>query len=259
MSLLRDVDLTLCGVETQPDWFWRRLPVEYLFYRQLRALKIATPDVMKVRVCCAAAARPYDGNLVDGVSSVEVQADFAALESLPAMELSRSCVGLMAAGVKAVLAFFGVAATGIDEAGERALAELEDFSIPVGKPVKHPQAGLSAQLHVQLVDQLQACVAVLVLKAGRKQVGLVPVCTTFPFPESALDSFKSLTWVGRGAVEVGFRIAGTPARTLFGRTNFDCAGLDHVKLASQTEAMPPFFARDVVFAVDLAAITGAQP
>lgn len=258
MSLLRDLELRSDDQQPMPEGFWRRLPVEYLFYRQLRALKIRTPRVMKINVCCCRVVQPYDGKLWDGVTSVEVETDLAALEGLPALEFSRACVALMVAGVKTVLAFFGVADSGVDEAGEKALAGLENFSLPVGKPAGHPDGGLSAQVHVQLAGELQACVAVLLLKAGRKPVGTVPICTTFPSPEWALDSLQSLAWVGSDVVEVGFRTAGLPTRTVFGRVNFDASGLDHVKRVPQGEPAPPLFARDVVFEVAMPAWSGRE-
>lgn len=251
MTTLRDINLRWSQDRAAPEWFWKRGPLEYVFYKELRALKINTPGFSKINIYCEPQPSAYAGHFFDGVTDVGVEAKWGQPERMSSSELNQLFLAHMVRGVKVVLAWYDLQTSGIDDAAHRAVHSAESLCIPIGKQAKSPATGVVARLQVRPLPDLSACAIVLVVMRGRKVICEKTVCTTFPIPEIGIDCYDSLEWENERTVIAKFRTGGAGGKNVFGRVNFDHSGMSGVHRIDQSQPLPPHFLAEPTFTIDV--------
>ncbi len=234
MTRLRDIELRWSKDDPAPETFWRRLPTACVFFRRLRSLRIETQGIMKINVYCEPDPERYRGDLVDGVTAVDVACNWESIGKLPPADLNAACVGLLAEGVKTVFKRFAIPSRQIDQIADSLSLSEVMAPIAIGKRAARPRIGrLYARTSVEPSTDLTCCVVMVNLTKGRTTIARVPVCTTFPSVEWPIDDFESIQWRGHNIVVIKFRSkpadSRKPKRTVFGRAQFDCDGFDNVR------------------------------
>jgi hypothetical protein len=251
MSLLKDVNLRWSGDRLAPDWFWKRGTVEYVFVKYLRSSKLKLPNVAKVNVYCEDVGEIYDGNCFDEVANVKVSTNLEALSLLSAIDLNVRFATLMVQGVNTVLAWFGLDELAIEKTVNELVAAACEFSSNLGRRVELPGSAYGIRASVRPLPDFSACVVILAAYQGRKLVLEQAVCTTFPFPETAMEAFESLEAESSSTCVIRFRTGGMTGRKLFGRCNFDHGGMGQVERVDNSVPQAPYFVAEPTFRVEL--------
>lgn len=243
---LRDIELRWSEDAAAPEAFMKRCPVEYVFYRELRALKIETPGIAKINVYCEPRAMPYKGCVHDGVTAVHLKCGWEAIEPLPPRDMVRPLAALLTEGTKTVLSRFKIDVRDIDEIAPKLEAGAVWTPINIGKSAtRSPDGRCSARLSVRSADSLQHAIVSITIMRGRTKLGEIPICTTFPSHDYALDDFRSLEWLSHGRLKATFALYGSPDHRVFGRRNFDSSDFAHVQAADSADRRHRSFTIDV--------------
>jgi hypothetical protein len=251
MSLLRDVNLRWSGDSLAPDWFWKRGTVEYVFVKLLRSSKLKVPGVAKVNIYCEDVGENYDGNCIDEVANVKVSTNLEELSHLSAIDLNVRFASLMVQGVNSVLAWFHLDELHIEKTVNELVEAASAFSSNLGRRLELPGSRYGIRARVRPLPDFSACVVTLAAYQGHKLVLEQPVCTTFPFPETAIEAFESLEAEGSSACVIRFRTGGATGRRLFGRHNFDHVGMSRVERLDTSVPQAPYFVIEPTFRVGL--------
>lgn len=228
MSKLRDVELRWSRDEQGPEWFAKNKSVEYLFYKGLRALKIETPGFVKINIYCEPEARPYTGAVFDGVTDVEVDGAWPDERTLSPQLLKELFLQRLLQGVTIVCATFGLPCEGIEALARELRASECTLELWLGKAVPSPDGVHTARARLRAAASLEHCVVEAVISRGRQVMVQRPLCTTFPAPDHAVDSFRSLEWSAPDRLRAVFEVYGSRGAMRFGRENFDASGFDGV-------------------------------
>jgi hypothetical protein len=247
MTKLRDIELRWSQDEKGPEEFRKSGVVGYLFAMELRALKIETPGIAKINAYCEPKPRPYDGDVFDSVTDVQVAIKWSDTRRLPPPELNEYFLSLLVDGTKTVLKRFGIAGKPVETIAAKLREENFELSKPLGRRAANPrEPRVAARCHLRSSPSLEHCVVVLELHRGRNAIGEMPICTTFPEPDYALEAFKSLEWSGKDRLKARFGYVGAGGTQVFGRANFDHRGFANVKrIDKSASGAEPVFEVDV--------------
>jgi hypothetical protein len=250
MTMLKDVNLRWSGDRLAPDWFWKRGTVEYAFVKHLRSSKLKLPNIAKVNVFCEDVGENYDGNCFDGVANVKVCTNLEDLSIHSAIDFNVHFAKLMVQGVNSVLAWFGLDELPIEKTVNELVAAANEFSSNLGRQVELPGTRYSIRARVRPLPDFSACVVTLAVYQGRKLVLEQAVCTTFPFPDTAIEAFESLEAEGSCTCVIRFQSGGLTGRRIFGRCNFDHDGMAHVTRVDTGVPQAPYFVAEPTFRVE---------
>lgn len=85
------------------------------------------------------------------------------------------------------------------------------------------------------------------LKKGRTPIAELPVCTTFPAFEYAVDNFVELTWETSSRLTAVFEVHGAAGHEVFGRRNFQ-SDAANVKVTESKDGRTRGFTIDISLA-----------
>jgi len=243
---LRDIDLRWSNDDPAPESFRKSGPVGYLFHRELRALKIDTPGFVKINVYCEPRKRPYTGKYFDGVTDAHVACRWKRIEGHAPQEMARAFAALLTEGAETVLSWFRIPqAAAMTTVAEKVLAQLWT-PLPFGKAIVQGRGGnLSARLSVSAAETLEYSTVSVTVKKGRATLAELPVCTTFPTFDYALENLESLRWVSKTQLQATFAKSAASDRSLFGRRNFDGNEFAHVQATDSDDRRRRTFTVDV--------------
>ena len=242
-SYLRDINLRWEDDGTAPEWFGVAQVPEYFFYKLVRQSKILSRSFDKLNVYCVSSPdRESIGNTFDGVLDVCVAISPDA-SSLSATARVKMFTEILACGVKRAMHHAVDASAMANEIAGLAYLRSLNYSIALSRRPLLLKDGRSVKAFVVPGEDLKTAVVRLRIYQGRRVVGEIDACTTFPSPEFSIDAFRTLE-NSCGKIGVCFQWPFS-SKTLFGRCNFDAAGLEGVSMIEEIEKRTRIFQIDI--------------
>ncbi len=226
MTKLRDINLRWSDDSTAPEWFWKRGILEYMLFQEIRKLKIETPNFTKINVYYEPEPTSYAGYVFDGVTDVQVFEKCDDIDSLSPQQLNERFLNILIQGIKIVFDWFKISTECLNLLVNKLQSNNFTFSYVLSTVAAYSKnQTYSARLYLESELNLESCVIVVAIFKGRKRIGTLPICTTFPMPDYAIEQFKSLEWSNESQIISTFNIYGKPNnKTVFCRYMFDCRG-----------------------------------
>ncbi|MGH8239502.1 MAG: hypothetical protein ACREXP_21165 [Steroidobacteraceae bacterium] len=217
-----------------------------MFYRELRALKLETPGFVKINVYCGRNKLPYKGQIHDAVTEVHVACRWEAIKDLPPKEMVQAFCALLEDGAQTVIRYFNIApATVIAQVAAKVQAEIW-APLAFGKPATQKAGGkLSAHLIIRAADSLEYSTVSVAIKKERTPLGELPVCTTLPGFDRAVENLEGLEWISPTQLRTTFAIYGDPDFKVFGRRNLDSGKFAQVRATDSKDRCRRSFTVDI--------------